>query len=99
MNKKPPVGQFLIRGPLKCYGVRTCSAYVSYCSYELQMNVPTSKCTCMNALSRNQLNNQTRQSLHEQVVFDGLDGVVLVLVLVPVAEEDGPLGILAGGIV
>ena len=55
----------------------------------------------MNALSRNQLNNQTRQSLHEQVVFDGLDGVVLVLVLVlvPVAEEDGPLGILAGGIV
>ena len=30
MNKKPPVGQFLIRGPLKCYGVRTCSAYVSY---------------------------------------------------------------------
>ena len=51
----------------------------------------------MNALSRNQLNNQTRQSLQEQLVFDGLDGVVLVLV--PVAEEDGPLGILAGGIV
>ena len=53
----------------------------------------------MNALSRNQLNNQTRQSLHEQIVLDGFDGVVLVLVLIPVAEEDGLLGILAGGIV
>ena len=53
----------------------------------------------MNALSRNQLNNQTRQSLQKQIVLDGLDGVVLVLVLVPVAEEDGLLGILAGGIV
>ena len=38
----------------------------------------------------------TQQSLHEQVVLDGLDGVVLVLV--PVAEEDGFVGILAGGI-